>query len=515
LKIAGGFAAGAAVAGAAFSAMRLPAGPTVTERVTETMTATVTGEGPPVTVGDLGAFRSALERDGFVVQEGGLGMFPLVEIYEAGFTKSCWGNDPTKPYLVCLAPPALGEKVDSVKFKVAEFLGFKGLTAMFRLRPDEALVFVGRTPPECKYFGYTGYLMERFYGNEKRVIWANLTDSLNNLTINTEGTPNGSEGNPFDKNTIIVNTADRGIDERVRAAATSAGFSPAIMNTYVIPSPILNMGLENDSDTFNFFVRPSAFKEKQAGDAYAKSPSAVILRITPKDSAKLDPYGVPELRVRGTGKTEHDLTPALDDLRKAILAKYGDLEATELETSEWIPEGYEGLMRGINVLGPSPDALYLWTGGQLQFYPPCPSLLTSEAEKAPKVFTLLDDPDEFVIVYGANHEATGKAAFTTFGLYGADIYNGVGGVTADQYPTAEEYLPGNPNAKRLYTYKMGRRCDGKNCYRVPGPGLKAHGIELNQPIFIVFRAYLEPATRTGPAKSEILFDRAIKFSPRK
>jgi hypothetical protein len=136
-------------------------------------------------------------------------------------------------------------------------------------------------------------------------------------------------------------------------------------------------------------------------------------------------------------------------------------------------------------------------------------------EKAPKVFTLGDDPNEFVIVYGVNHEATGKAAFTTFGLYGADIWNGVGGVTSDQYPTAEEYFPGNPNAKYLYAYKIGRRCDGKNCYTVPGPGLRAHGIELKQPIFIVFRAYLEPATRTGPAKSEILWDRAIKFSPRK
>jgi len=82
-------------------------------------------------------------------------------------------------------------------------------------------------------------------------------------------------------------------------------------------------------------------------------------------------------------------------------------------------------------------------------------------------------------------------------------------------PIPEEYIPSNPNAKYLYAYKIGRRCDGKNCYKVPGPGLKAHGIELDQPIFIVFRLYLEKATKVGPTKSEILFDRAIKFSPRK
>jgi len=510
LKIAGGFAAGAVVGGAVVAATQPFAGPGVTQTVTESLTETV-----PPSVGDLGAFRSALERDGFTVGEGAAAMFPLMEAYEAGLIKACWGNDPTKPYLVCLVPPAPGEQVPSYKFKVGEFLGLKGVTILYHMRPDEALVFVGRTPPECDYYSYCGYLMDKVYGNERRVVFADITDALNNLTINTEGTPNGSEGNPFSKNTVIVTTADRGIDERVRAAAISAGYASSITNTYVIPSPMLKMGLEDDSDTFNFFIRPSFFKDQQAGDAYIKDPPAAILRITPKEPVNLDPYGVPELRVRGTGKTEHDLTPALNDLRKAILAKYSDLEATELEISEPIPEGNEAIQRGINVYGPTRDALYLWTGGQLQFYPPTPSLLTGEAEKPPKTFTLADDPNEFLIVYGVNHEASRKATFSSFTVYGADIWNGVGGIGSDQYPTAEEYLPGNPNAKHFYVYKIARRCDGENCYRVPGPSLKAHGIELDQPIFIIFRAYCEPATKVGPAKSEILWDRAIKFSPRK
>jgi len=510
LKIAGGFAAGAVAAGAAVAATQPIVGPAVTQTVTETLTETM-----QPSVGDLGAFRSALERDGFVVQQGAAATFPLVEAYEAGLIKACWGNDPTKPYLVCLVPPSPGEEVPSYKFKVGEFLGLKGVTILFRMRADEAVVFVGRTPPECKYYSYSGYLMEKFYGNERRVVFADIADALNDLTISTEGTPNGSEGNPFDKNTVIVSTADKGIDERVRAAAISAGYSSSITNTYVIPSPILKMGLDDDSDTFNFFIRPSIFKDQQAGDAYIKNPPAVILRLTPKDPVNLDPYEVPELRVRGTGKTEHDLTSALNDLRKAILAKYGDLEATDLEISDALPEGYEAIQRGINVAGPTRDAVYLWTGGQLQFYPPTPSLFTGEAEKPPKTFTLADNPDEFVIVYGVNHEASRKATFSSFTVYGADIWNGVGGVTSDQYPTAEEYLPGDPNAKYFYTYKIGRRCDGENCYRVPGPGLKAHGIELDQPIFIIFRLYLEKASKVGPAKSEILFDRAIKFSPRK
>ena len=32
----------------------------------------------------------------------------------------------------------------------------------WRLRPDEAVVFLGTTPPEMTYFGFTGYLYDRY-----------------------------------------------------------------------------------------------------------------------------------------------------------------------------------------------------------------------------------------------------------------------------------------------------------------------------------------------------------------
>jgi hypothetical protein len=41
-----------------------------------------------------------------------------------------------------------------------------------------------------------------------------------------------------------------------------------------------------------------------------------------------------------------------------------------------------------------------------------------------------------------------------------------------------------------------------------------YGIDLDQPLFIAWRLYLENATKTGPSYSEILYDRAIKFDPK-
>ena len=41
-----------------------------------------------------------------------------------------------------------------------------------------------------------------------------------------------------------------------------------------------------------------------------------------------------------------------------------------------------------------------------------------------------------------------------------------------------------------------------------------HGIEPDQPLFVAWRAYMENTTKTGPAYSEIVYDRAIKFDPK-
>jgi hypothetical protein len=44
------------------------------------------------------------------------------------------------------------------------------------------------------------------------------------------------------------------------------------------------------------------------------------------------------------------------------------------------------------------------------------------------------------------------------------------------FPTAEEYLPENPDAKYFYVYKICWRCNIR-CSKLSGPSLKAHGIE--------------------------------------
>ncbi|MBM4454462.1 MAG: hypothetical protein FJ013_07775 [Chloroflexi bacterium] len=426
----------------------------------------------------------------------------LIKLYEAGKLDNAAGNNAGAPYrgVFGAIPDNIEIKdisqVPGAQEKIETFLySTPGLIQGWQLNPTEALVIVTKTPPQCVYFSYCGFIFYKYYEKEKqrKWVWTSFNDPLNNLTIKTSGTPNGAKGNPFNQDTIIIVTADKGTDRLVRDAAVAAGYSEDIINTYVIPSSMVKLGTGPEYDTIVFGQRMALFADEKAGQEYVNAITAAI-RVIPKSSVNLDPFPAPELRVRGTGKTEVDLQPALEDLRKAILAKYSGLAAQELETRIWLSESYDAVQTGTYVAGESRDTVYLR----------CDTL------------TLGDNPDEFVIVYGVNHAASGKATYSNCNFYGEAGWNGVVGIYSTELAgTAESYLPGNPLAKYLYVCKFARKCSSeKACVAVP-TGPKAHGVGLDQPAFIGFRAYMEPATRVGPAFTELLYDRVIKFSPGK
>jgi len=450
-------------------------------------------QGTPDGAGDVDAFAAALAQDGFTVQEGTMGVVPIIDLYNMGFLPSCYGNNPSTPYVMCFVPPPPGQSVVAENGQDAATLDGETLI-QYRLRSDEAIVMIGRTPPTCSYFSYRSYMYDRFSAAEgaRERIFASLGDTLNLLTIRTSGTPDGQSGNPFDQMTVIVVTADRGIDQRVRAAAETAGFSASILNTDVIPSALVTMGLDANADRFLVLLRLAFFQDRQVGQAFMSEPPMRVFRLTPTETTALDPYDAPDLRVRGTGDTsEFALLGALEELRQAILAKHGEANATELTTSVWLYEGFDAIQRGVDVIGENRDTVYLRS----------------------EDFTLADDHDEFLIVYGVNHQATSKVIYSNFGVYGAAALNGVGAVSDAEFAgTAEAYLPGHPAAKDLYVWKISRCCDGEaNCLAVPW-GVEAYGIDLDEAGFVAFRAYVEPETKVGPIWSETVYDRVIKFS---
>ena len=435
--------------------------------------------------GDVGKFKTALEENGFIVEEGELKYVDLFQLCSAGQIVSCYGNNANNPYLVVFLPKAPGEVVPDETTWIGQF----------QLRPDEAFVIVGKTPPEMTYFSYRSYLLKRYYEEDQgyRLIFGSLGDSTNNLTVKTSGTPDGTSGNPYNADTMIISTADRGTDSKVREAAASAGYSSSLINTDVIPSSMLKMGLGAGYDTFSFVHRLAQFNNREECLQYRDNPPVKVFRIRPQIQATLDPFTTPELRTRGNGTTEMEYVDALEDLRQAILAKYSNLTANELSTAQGIPEGYEAIQTGSNALGDNRDTVYLATDS----------------------FILPNNKDSFVISYGINHTAVGKSGYSNVTVYGMQYLNGVGGADNLSFPgSAEYYIPGHKMAKYLYAWKIARQADGHPyCFEVPyGPD--CYGVDYTEPMKVAARAYLEKETKVGPAYVELLWDRSIKFSPR-
>jgi len=471
----------------------------------------------PISSPQINAFQAALEKDGFIVQRGQLETIPFVDWCCNKELPSFYGNNVGAPYMTYRMPLGPGQTVPN------------RMHWTFRLRPDEAVVLIGRTPPPVNYFSYETFLGLRYFKNEdvRRRVFGCLGDGANNLTIKTSST---KKNRPYNSETVIVTTADKGIDGRVRKAAQKVGIPRRIINTEVIPSSLVRMGLEVEADEFVILHRLGFALKGYENDVDPNNPTGyvnipqVVFRVSPAPALnpkQLNLFPAPQLRLRGTGKTEMDLMPAVEELRKAILAKHTGLKATELETyagwgsSVLVIDGYDGVQRGVDVLGPSRDALYLSTRPN---------------------FTLSDSADEFLIVYGVNHQASGKAAYSSFVVYAEDIYPrgpedpyhlmlGMVYTYSGEYgDSAKGYIPYNPDARlsqvadKLYAWKVARHC-GQNepfCLEVKCDNCKLLNLDsVPLPkLFVGFRAYLEKETKTGPIHTEMVYDRVIKFKDR-
>jgi hypothetical protein len=324
-----------------------------------------------------------------------------------------------------------------------------------------------------------------------------LGDTLNHLAIATAGTPAGAAGDPFDAQTLIITTADRSIDTRVRAAAFAAAIPASIINTLPVPSSILKLGLNADADSFTQILRVAVFANDAAKNAYVSAPQGLVLRLTPKTAAltaPLDPLRVPTLRAHGTGTTEDSLKSALDQLEAAILAKHAGLKSTRIPTRELVIEGFDCIANGTLCLGDNHDAVYLDA---------IPILASGK---------LPDAPSDFFVIFGVNHEAAGKAAYSNASIYYRNKALGVAGIDSTKMKgSAELYLPNHPQASLLYAIKIARSCgEDQHCLEVP---VTFPGVPLDQELSMTFRVYLEPQTGTAPSSSEILFDRVIRLGP--
>jgi hypothetical protein len=468
------------------------------------------------------AFINALGAAGFIVQEGGLEVVDTVQAVNNHMICSAQGNNAGQYYKRLVVPPH------------PYHLDLPN--GAFRLKPYEAVVYVGKTPPQGDYFSYVIVLYTRQYADSVLLtgdwLMASVGDPLNNLWIKTE-----NPADPFAANTVIIVTADEGMYDQIRQIAGSVGLPDSMVNPLVLSSDVLHLGNHFSDDTFVIGIRTANIASKTDQQKYfADDQWAAVLRVTPTSSAPLHPFAQPPWRNRAYFNEEAlapGLTDGLERLKAAILAKTRHFQARPLDSVRWwydsrdvISDDPDSPAYRQNVAGESSDTPYL-----------------RSAENGAPVSFLLGN-DEMVVVYGVNHAATRIATYSNFSVYGdwklndcppawgeprflygcgVPLWNGVAGMTSHVFTgSAEQYIPGDPMAPYLYAVRVVRRANRnvRDPYRLVIPELKDSElgepfypdvIPLDKPLLIGYRAYLNPVTKAGPAYEDIIPDRAILF----
>jgi len=128
--------------------------------------------------------------------------------------------------------------------------------------------------------------------------------------------------------------------------------------------------------------------------------------------------------------------------------------------------------------------------------------------------------NDFFVVYGINHEATGRAGYSSVTLYNYEKLAGLMAFSSkDGYDgSAQVYLGADdPDSAYLYARLYARDCsaipgdiDQQYCYSVPSTGNIS--LPIGNHVMWVVRMYDNPHTHAGPLASETLFDNVVHFS---
>lgn len=423
--------------------------------------------------------QAALVAKSFIVQPG---TFEFLDMTACCAT-SCAGNNPSSPYGTFYIPAGPGQTAPNPKARPSD-----GMSNAYRLRRDEAIVYVGKTAPSAAYFGFTPYLMERTEASgNTRSVFASLSETLNHLVIRT-GAPT-----PFERTVAIVAAADATTTSKATDALIASGVPASAINVITFDPSKSRFGLDETADTFAVLFRMALVKDAAKKAAYIEHPEATVFRITPSAQLAANALPSPASRTKATSPSELPLRLAVNRLGDAIKAAYPTHTSQALAVDDGVPDPDACIAGTATCAGDNRDTTYPGTN--------------------PRV--LFANDDDFYVVYGVNHQVSGKTVYSNASVYAAEKLVGLKSVASNEYPgSAKEYLPADAQTPKLYAWKIARRCNGEAyCMEVP-KGACPTGIENGKLGTITFRTYLEPSTKTAPLPSTLVADRVLVFKKR-
>lgn len=397
----------------------------------------------------------------------------------------CQLINPSSPYGTWLLPPGPDPEVPDEDPFADVGLEVEGLSRAFRMRADEAVVWIGRTPPAARYLSHRSYLALRRDGGEELHVVGSLGPSLNHLVL----AERLGADEVFERPIAIVTTMDAAVEAEVHALLTRLGVPEAWIFDDRIPPELVRDGLREADDSLLVLTRVALPDDPDALAAYVADPGAAVLRLSPRRSRPaVAPHPPQPLPPRGTGSDESHLAEALEALEDAVRAAYPDRPAIGLDAQAVELPTYDCLQ----------DAF-------------CAGEIADRYWASSPRFSL-PAPGDFAVVLGVNHRAAGKATYANFAIDNLSNWMGVVGVDDRQLEgSARHWLPDHPDADQLYAWVIARGCEGHPAACLDLPTTCPEGVGWEDPLRVSVRAYLEPATGAGPIASELLPDRVLKF----
>eukprot|EP00592_Proboscia_alata_P009843 CAMPEP_0194362474 /NCGR_PEP_ID=MMETSP0174-20130528/10222_1 /TAXON_ID=216777 /ORGANISM="Proboscia alata, Strain PI-D3" /LENGTH=476 /DNA_ID=CAMNT_0039135361 /DNA_START=206 /DNA_END=1635 /DNA_ORIENTATION=- len=340
-----------------------------------------------------------------------------------------------------------------------------------RFREDEAVIFFGKTPPLAKYFGHTEYLNTIDDGkrrsNGRLDIQASLQDPINPSNINV--TSDGSYSDSFNKDYVVISSADQNMYSMLSNALQQIGISSETFNRQVWPKEQVNLGIFYSSDTISTTMRIAFFEDQAIGEQYLSDVPVTVLRITPKlMKEEILPYPIPIRASKYLGDNERKYKRALNKLERKVRKNIGGdkrLDSTSVPI-QLDPE--ECLAENTQCFFDSPDSAYY---GNLpgQFF----------------------KRSSFFIVIGTNHVKTGLARYSSVAMYDVDQLIPVASFNSvnDMENSAEQFLPNHEHTDKLFAITFRKKCK-KRPYCVEVNFSKRRSLP---PFFLLAsRAYMHP-----------------------
>jgi len=476
---------------------------------------------PPSLEQKVQRFRADLEAGGYEVARGYWTLWGVEDCkYPLHTIGMCYGNNPTAPYVLAVVPPWTDEFVDQ-SFQHVLTQPQRGMSATYRLDPQEALVVFAELPPPGRYFGLGTNVFTResapnpadpiyqrvavdpqmqsiLFGTSpnpsRMMLVASIGNGTNHVVMERESGP------PWGQQRFFVVTSDATLGDAMTTALLRAGVPTAdhVFTEPVAPA-LARLGLGPQADDFITYIRYALPTDRTAGDAWrARLPLAILRVRRTTGSGSTQPFAVPAYHPRSANFDERVLATDLQSLATAVRARWGQPDARTApffslyQVFDLVGQhclGFPDPTRGpMDCLGDSPDADY---------------------QIGPKAHL---DVDSVVAVVGALGTETGNATYVSLSVNWFPALVGVQNLSdPDLRGTAAPFASALQHEARLfYLYYLARDCAGLHpCLEVSRTLLPRGEV-----IRMIQRNYINPGSASGPDPAKLLNPVAIVLDGR-